>query len=909
MALGVIEIRNRATSFAYEWRNATSEMSDEQTFWNEFFEVFGISRKRTATFQYNVKKLGERRGRIDMFWPGVLLIEHKSAGESLDKAFTQALDYFPGIEEHELPRYILVCDFTRFHLYDLIEGTDIIFSLAELPSQVEVFGFMTGVVWTPPPENEKVSLAAAEKMEKLYQKMKSINYTGRKLKQYLVRLLFCLFADDTSIFSKNTFHELIADTKTDGSDLARTLADLFERLNTAEKDRLKIEDRLSAFPYINGDLFAEVLPMAAFDAEMRKLLLESCTFDWGFITPSIFGSMFQAAMDEDERSELGAHYTEESNILKAINPLFMDSLNAEFEEIKSNARKLKSFHDKLANLRFLDPACGTANFLIIAYRELRRLEVKILVALQKRITIDEEDKYQGITHAEEASKINVDQFYGIEVDELACEIARVGMWLMDHQCNMELSKTLGEYYVRLPLTKAAVIFHANALTTDWNEVCPAHELNYILGNPPFYGARLMTKEQKVDLVSVVVDPAGNPVKGSGNLDFVSAWYYKAAQLMLNNPKIRAALVSTNSITQGEQTAIVWKTLMEEYKIKIDFAYRTFIWTSAARGKAAVHCVIVGFSLEQLITKRRLFEDDIEKDVENINAYLIFAPDVFIENRKKPFCDVPLMIFGNMPNDGGNFLFNYDEKNAFITQEPNAAKWFRPFVGSYEFINNVSRWCLWLDGILSSELQKLPLVLERVNNVKQLRQDSTRDATKKLADYPTLFGEVRRFEGDYLLIPRVSSENREYIPIGFLTQKTIASDSTMILPGATLYHFGMLTSNVHMAWVRAVCGRLKSDYRYSAGIVYNNFPWPTPNDKQKQAIEVAAKVILEVREVHFVHGENLANIYTNMPPDLKKAHNKLDSAVKTAYGKGFASEAERVADLMERYQSLIMEKSS
>ncbi|MCL2364523.1 MAG: N-6 DNA methylase [Defluviitaleaceae bacterium] len=902
MALGITKIRSRATTFAHYWRSAKSEQGDTHTFWNEFFEVFGISRKRVATFEYNVKKLGERRGRIDMFWPGVLLIEQKSAGESLDKAFTQALDYFPGIEEHELPRYILVCDFARFHLYDLVQGTDIIFPLAELPARVEAFGFMTGVVWNIPPENEKVSLAAAEKMEKLYQKMMSINYTGRKLKQYLVRLLFCLFADHTSIFAKNAFAELIAETKPDGSDLARTLADLFERLNTPENERLKIEDRLSAFPYVNGDLFAEPLPMSAFDAEMRKLLLDSCSFDWGFITPSIFGSMFQAAMDENERSELGAHYTEESNILKAINPLFMDALNDEFEAIKNNPRKLKPFHDKLAGLRFLDPACGTANFLIIAYRELRRLEINVLVALLSSKSSD--GTFQGTLDVTEHSKINVDQFYGIEVDELACEIARVGMWLMDHQCNMELSKALGEYYVRLPLTKAAIIRHANALTVDWGDVCPAHALDYILGNPPFYGARLMTKEQKADLLAVIVDPTSKPVKGAGNLDFVSAWYYKAAQLMTRNPNIRAALVSTNSITQGEQTAIVWKTLMQDYKIKIDFAYRTFQWTSAARGKAAVHCVIVGFSHERVAAKRRLFEGEIEKEELHINAYLVPAPDVFIENRKKPICDVPLMVFGNMPNDGGNFLFNNEEKAEFIIKEPHAKKWFRPFIGSYEFINHVGRWCLWLDGMLSSELQKLPLVRERVNNVKRLRQESTREATRKLADYPTLFGEVRRFEGDYLLIPRVSSENRAYIPIGFLTQDTIASDSTMILPGATLYHFGILTSNVHMAWVRAVCGRLKSDYRYSAGIVYNNFPWPSPSDKQKQAIEAAAQVVLDVREVHFAKGENLANIYTHMPPDLMKAHNKLDTAVKVAYGKGFASEAERVADLMARYVELI-----
>lgn len=908
MALGITEIRSRATTFAHYWRNATSEQSDTQTFWNEFFEVFGISRKRVATFEFNVKKLGARRGRIDMFWPGVLLIEQKSAGESLEKAFAQALDYFPGIEEHDLPRYILVCDFARFHLYDLVEGSDIIFSLSELPANVEAFGFMTGVVWNAPPENEKVSIAAAEKMEKLYQKMNSINYTGRKLKQYLVRLLFCLFADDTSIFAKNTFGELIAETKADGSDLSRVLADLFDRLNTPENERLKIEDKLSGFPYINGDLFAEPLPLAAFDSEMRKLLLESCGFDWGFITPSIFGSMFQAAMDEDERSELGAHYTEESNILKAINPLFMDELNAEFETVKTNATKLKKFHDKLAGLRFLDPACGTANFLIIAYRELRRLEIKVLETLLKLKSRG--DTLQMTLDVTEFSKINVDQFYGIEIDELACEIARVGMWLMDHQCNMELSKALGEYYVRLPLTKAAVICNANALTIDWMEVCPANELNYILGNPPFYGARLMTKEQKADLVAVITDAEGKPVKGAGNLDFVSAWYYKAAQLMGQNPKIRAALVSTNSITQGEQTAIVWKTLMEDYDIEIDFAYRTFVWTSAAKGKAAVHCVIVGFSHDTMKTERKIFEGDLEIDASNINPYLVDAPNVFLENRKKPLCDVPHMGIGNKPIDDGNYLFTKEEMDAFVAIEPQAEKFFRLWYGSYEFINNCPRYCLWLGDCSPSELAKMPHSMKRVENVRKYRLASTSEGTRKIADKPRRFHVENMPISDFLLVPSVSSENRSRIPIGFMPKSVMASNLVLIVPNATLYHFGILTSDIHMAWVRTVCGRLKSDYRYSAGIVYNNFPWPTSTYKQRQIIEVAARGVLNARTLY--QNESLAALYNPalMPPELVNAHSTLDTAVKKAYGgKGFASEAERVADLMERYQDLCVERGA
>jgi len=904
MALGWSEIRSRATTFAYEWRNHGSERGDSQTFLNEFFEVFGISRKRVAVFEQKVKTIGGHAGFVDMLWKGVLLIEQKSAGKDLEKAYQQATEYFPGLTDDELPRFILVCNFERLHLYDLTEGTDTEFALEDLPSKVELFGFMTGVRWEKPPESEKVSVAAAEKMAKLHDSLKAINYTGRKLEQYLVRLLFCMFADHTGLFDRGIFRDLIAGTKPDGSDLAQVLADLFGRLNTPPEKRLKIEDKLSAFPYVNGDLFADTLPIAAFDSQMRKTLLDSCGFDWGFITPSIFGSMFQAAMSEEQRREMGAHYTEESNILKAINPLFMDDLNAEFELAKRNTKKLQAFHDKLASLKFLDPACGTGNFLIIAYRELRRLEIKVLKALHT-ISSASGTTIQMKMDVKEHSQINVDQFHGIEIDELACEVARVGMWLMDHLCNNELSKEFGGNYARLPLKKAAVICHDNALTVDWSSVCPAHELSYILGNPPFFGARLMSKEQKNDLESAITTPDGKPVKGAGNLDYVSAWYYKAAQLMRQNTNIRAALVSTNSITQGEQTALVWKTLIENYKIKIDFAYRTFNWTSAARGKAAVHCVIVGFSSDAVSTKRRIFDADLEITANNISPYLVDAPNVYIESRRKPLCNVPNMIFGSMANDGGHFLFTDEEKKVFLEKESNAEKWFRPFMGSDEFINNISRWCLWLKGISPMELQKLMFVRERVANVRKSRSESSREATRKLAEYPTLFGEIRQPDSDYLLVPSVSSENRVYIPIGFMQEDIIASNLVFVVPNATIYHFGILTSNVHMAWMRAVCGRLESRYRYSASIVYNNFPWPTPTDKQRLLVESSAQGILDARALFPT--ESLATLYdpTLMPPELAKAHKSLDNAVKNAYGgKGFASEAARVADLMEKYRKLI-----
>ncbi|MCL2852413.1 MAG: methylase [Defluviitaleaceae bacterium] len=909
MALGWSEIRSRAATFAYEWRNQGYEKGQSQTFWIEFFEVFGISQKRVAVFEKKVKKISGNEGFIDMLWKGVLLIEQKSAGKDLQKAHKQATEYFPGLTDDELPRYILVCNFERFHLYDLVEGSDIEFALAELPSKLELFGFMIGFTWNKPTESEKVSIAAAEKMAKLHDSLKSINYTGQKLEKYLVRLLFCLFADDTSIFDKSIFHDLIAGTKPDGSDLAQVLADLFGRLNTPPEARLKIEDKLSAFPYVNGDLFADPLPIAAFDSQMRKVLLESCGFDWGFITPSIFGSMFQAAMSDEQRREMGAHYTEESNILKAINPLFMDDLNSEFELAKVNKKKLQAFHDKLASLKFLDPACGTGNFLIIAYRELRRLEIKVLEAVHT-IESSQGTTIQMRLDVKAHSRINVDQFHGIEIDELACEIARVGMWLMDHQCNMELSKAFGGYYAHLPLTKAAVICNANALTIDWSAVCPVYELSYILGNPPFLGKSLMSKEQKADVEAVITEPNGKPVKGSGNLDYVSAWYYKSAQLMWNNPNIRTALVSTNSITQGEQTALVWKTLIEGYRIKIDFAYRTFRWTSAARGKAAVHCVIIGFSNDSILTKRRIFDEDLEIVANNVNPYLVDALNIFVERRTKPLCNVPVMVGGGKPSDGGHLILDEEERHALILAEPNAEKYIRRYYMGDDLINNIKRYCLWLVNCPPSELKSMPHVRARVERVRQMRLNSKKPATQAKSDTPMLFDEIREMKGDYYVaVPVVSSEHRKYIPIDFLSVDNIPGNKLFAICEIGLYEFGVLTSSIHMAWMRAVCGRLESRYSYSNTIVYNNFPWPEPNDKQRQAVEAAAQKVLDARAQY--PDESLATLYdpTLMPAELAKAHKALDNAVKNAYGgKGFATEAERVADLMERYMLLTLGKN-
>lgn len=909
MDLGWNEIRSRAIQFAYEWQGQGYEKGQSQSFWIEFFNVFGVSQKRVTTFEKKVKKIDGKDGFIDLLWKGVLLIEQKSVGKDLERAYKQARDYFHGLTDDELPRYVLVCNFAQFRLYDLMENTDIKFSLGDFPSKVELFGFMIGMAYKIDKNDEKVSTIAAEKMAMIHDRLKVIGYTGRDLEQYLVRLLFCLFADDTSIFDKNIFRDYIARTNIDGNDLAPALDMLFYVLNTPEEKRLAtLDERLRAFPYVNGGLFADRLTPAAFDSSMRKTLLECSMFDWGFISPSIFGSMFQAAMSPEHRRELGAHYTEESNILKVVNPLFMNELREGFRLVKSNKKKLEAFHEKLAGLKFMDPACGTGNFLIIAYREIRRLELDVLRAIYMVESASIGSTIQMTSNIEMRAKINVDQFYGIEIDEFACEIAKVGMWLMDHQCNMDLSREMGQYYIRLPLVKSAIIVHGNSLRIDWQDICPSYQLNYILGNPPFCGARLMNADQKQDMISVFMDNKGKAIKGAGNLDYVAAWYYKAAGYMLMG-KIQAAFVSTNSITQGEQVALLWGSLLNELYIVINFAYRTFVWTSAARGKAAVHCVIIGFSRMASMQPKQIFEGDTITIAKNISPYLVDASNVIVKSRSKPICNVLAMSFGNMPNDAGYFLFEKQEKDAFILNEPESKKWFKPFMGADNYINKTERWCLWLKDITPSELKNLPEVRKRVESVQKIRLASVRESTRKLGYTPALFGEIRQPIDSYIIIPRHSSENRKYIPIGFLPDTVIPADSSLIIPNATLYHFGVLTSNIHMAWVRVVCGRLKSDYRYSSGVVYNNFPWPDATDKQKEAIENAAQGVLDARAAF--PNESLANLYDPnlMPPELVKAHNKLDAVVKAAYGgKGFASESERVVFLMERYAELVKNES-
>lgn len=905
MPLSWNEIKDRALQFSHDWANERSEDAEAKSFLDAFFNVFGVTRRRVATFEQRVKKLDGRDGYIDMLWKGKLLVEQKSRGKDLDRAFRQATDYFPGLKERELPRYILVCDFERFRFYDLETDERYEFTLSEFVNHVHLFGFIAGYQTKAYREQDPVNIKAAERMGQLHDAMEALGYEGHALEVYLVRLLFCLFAEDTGIFEPDQFQGLIEDrTAEDGQDLGPWLATLFEVLNTPPDKRMRgLDEQLAAFPYINGNLFAEHLFTAPFDRRARDMLLECCGLDWGAISPAIFGSLFQNVMDSQgaaRRRQLGAHYTTEKNILKLIEPLFMDELRAEFEQVKRDKRKLFAFQQKIARLKFLDPACGCGNFLVVAYRELRMLEMDILRALysQKR---GESSFSVGV---EFNVLCNVDQFYGIEIEEFPAQIAKTALWLMDHQMNMKVSMEFGTYFVRLPLSQSATIVHGNALQLDWREIVPPSKLNYILGNPPFIGSKYMSDAQRAQVAAIF-----HGIKGAGILDFVAPWYRKATEFMEGNRAIKTAFVSTNSITQGEQVGALWPDLLNR-GVHIHFAHRTFQWSSEAKGKAAVHCVIIGFALRDSVSKKIFHYESIQSDAHeaaatNINPYLIDAPNIVLETRTTSLCMVPKIGIGNKPIDGGNYLFTAEEKATFIKQEPNAERYFRRWIGSDEFINGYERFCLWLGECPPDVLRNMPHSMKRVETVRRFRLASKSAPTRKLADTPTRFHVENIPDSSYLVIPEVSSERRLYIPIGFIEPETLSSNLVKIVANATLYHFGVLSSAMHMAWVRSVCGRLKSDYRYSAGIVYNNFPWPDPTAAQRKKIETAAQAVLDARAAY--HNSSLADLYDphTMPPDLVKAHRKLDAAVDAAYSKRkFSGDSDRVALLFERYQTLV-----
>lgn len=908
MPLSWNEIRSRAHKFSLRMAGDESERAESQTFWNEFFAVFGIDRKRVAVFEKQVQltRAGEKlkQGRIDAFWKGILLIEHKSRGQDLNRAFAQATDYFEGLPDRDLPRYILVSDFERFRLSDLEEGTEVEFRLPDLHKHIKHFAFIAGYrIQVIQPQNP-VNIKAAERMGRLHDRLKASGYTGHPLEVLLVRLLFSLFAEDTGIFQPaGSFRAWLEEcTGPDGADLGAHLAQFFQVLNTPEDKRsANLVDQLAAFPYINGKLFEEALPIAAFDATMREALLDCCALDWAVISPAIFGALFQSIMDDKARRNLGAHYTSEENILKLIKPLFLDALWEEFRRVSNNKNKLFDFHKKLRTLTFFDPACGCGNFLVIAYRELRTLELELLRTVHAGPGSRFLDIHQEI-------RVDVDQFFGIEIEEFPAQIAQVAMWLMDHQMNVRVSEDFGMYFARIPLKSTPHIHHANSLKTDWDSVLPAEHASFVFGNPPFVGAMVMSDSQREDMALVFGD-----LKGYGVLDYVSAWYWKAANY-IQDTHIRVAFVSTSSITQGEQVGLLWLPLSGRFGIRIHFAHRTFRWSNEARGVAAVHCVIIGFGIDDPV-ERTIYEyDQIDGEphavsAANINAYLVDAPDVFLSNRSDPVCPVPAMRFGSMPRDGGHLILSPEEKAELLASEPQIAPYVLRYTGSQEFLNVGERYCLWLVNAPPQLIASCPMTRERLQRVRDFRSASKAESTQRFAATPGLFCQIAQPASNYLLVPGVSSERRHFIPIGFMPPSVVASNLVFVVPDATLLHFGVLSSTMHNAWVRYTCGRLKSDFRYSKDIVYNNFPWPDqPGDTQREKIEAAAQTVLDVRAQF--PGASLADLYDplTMPPALVKAHQVLDVMVDATYGKkGFKNDAERVSflfDLYLRYTTLL-----
>lgn len=898
MSLNWNEIRERAIAFSKEWEFEGREEAEAKSFLTDFFQVFGINRRKFATFEHKVKKLNDKDGYIDLLWKGNILVEMKSRGQDLVKAYRQAIEYTYNLPQTELPKIIMVCDFENFHVYDLETSDFHKFTLKDLSQNVQCFGFLLGYQKRTYKEQDPVNIFAAEKMGKLHDSLENIGYTGHALEVYLVRLLFCLFAEDTSIFNKQQFQDYIEQrTSEDGSDLAAKLTELFYILNTSESQRLKnLDEQLSEFPYVNGKLFEEILPPASFNSTMRKALLECCLLDWSKISPAIFGSMFQSVMNPAERRNLGAHYTSEKNILKLIKPLFLDGLWVEFKKVSNSKTKLLEFHKKLASLKFLDPACGCGNFLVITYRELRLLELEILRVLYKRGS-----QVQGVLDLKEIIFLNVGMMYGIEYEEFPARIAEVAMWLIDHQMNQIIGAEFGQNIPLIPLKSSANIKNADALDLDWEEYLPKNQLSYILGNPPFIGSKIMNSVQRTSVTNEF-----NNIPGSGVLDYVTAWYSKAARY-IQNTNIEVGFVSTNSIVQCEQTSIMWGYLLQKYNIVINFAHRTFRWSNEAKGNAAVYCIIVGFSTFDRKEKLIFDYEDIKGEpheikATQINPYLVDAPNILIGKRTKPLCSVPKMAFGNMPLDGGNLLLTDEEKAEFLKDEPQAEKFIFPLISAYEFLNGKKRWCLWLVDAQPHELKALPRVMKRVQAVKEFRLNSVAPSTQKFADTPTLFRDRNNPES-YILIPSTSSENRKYIPMGFFTKDYIANNSCHIIPNGELYHFAILTSQMHMTWVRYICGRLKSDYRYSKDIVYNNFPWPEkPAKKEIAKIEDAAAAVLQARADF--PDSSLADLYDplTMPPRLVNAHKKLDKAIDEAYStRTFSSDGERMEFLFKLYQ--------
>ena len=910
--------RNAAAAFARKWEGRGYEKGESQIFWTELLtEVMGVE-DPSQFIRFEQQAQLDHTSFIDGMIPAThVMIEQKSLGKDLRQAikqsdgslltpFQQAQRYSAVLPYSERPRWIVTCNFAEFDVYDMEnpKGEPSRILLKDLEREYYRLLFLVEQQSLHLQREMEVSMKAGEIVGKLYdafidQYDADDPLSLRYLNILCVRLVFCLYAEDAGIFGKHDqFHDYLApfDTFSMRSELLR----LFEMLNTpADKRSRYVRPDLAAFPYTNGGLFAEEIDVPQFTDELRNTLLQhaSLDFDWSEISPTIFGGVFESTLNPETRRSGGMHYTSIENIHKVIDPLFYNELRSAFDDckeepnVKKRMLRLHALQDRMATLRFFDPACGSGNFLTETYLSLRRLENEIIKQIY---SVEQLDAFEN------PIKVSIHQFYGIEINDFAVTVATTALWISEAQMMAETEKIIHHDIDFLPLKSYANIHEGNSLRIDWESVCPKEKLSYIIGNPPFVGYSLQSKEQKADLLCVFVDEKGKPFKTAGKIDYVAAWYYKAAQMM-QGTRIRAALVSTNSITQGEQVAAIWKPLKEMFGTHIDFAYRTFRWDSEASLKAHVHCVIVGFSDTPNDKTKLLFDNGQVSEVENINGYLTNAPDVFIQSSSKPKdSSVPNMTTGNRPADGGHLIIEEEDYDEFILREPNAKPYIKKLLGSSEFINNKKRWCLWLIEATPHQLKAMPLVMNRVQLCKEDRESSSDAGRRKLADTPTLFRETNN-PTDYIAVPKVSSERRRYVPMGFLHDDTIPTDLLFIIPSATLYHFAILESNVHMAWMRAVCGRLKSDYRYSKDIVYNNFPWPSPTPEQKARIAEAAQAILDARALY--PDSSLAELYdpTLMPKELLQAHRQNDRLVMAAYGFGAKmTESECVAELFRRY---------
>lgn len=900
MSVSWATIRNNAIAFQDRWKNSSgNERSDAQTFLYELLrDVYGVDPRRVGTFEKKVHPTSNTNGYIDMLWPGRILIEMKSRGKSLDKAHEQARKYAFSIENDEdLPEFIMVCNFDNIRLYNLLTNQQFEFQTSSLSENVQLLSILTDqATQLDLVVDKELNTTAAYKMARLHDKLKANRYDGHQLEVYLVRILFCLFADHTGIFFKRQFYKYVLDSKADGSDLAGRMTTLFEVLNTPNTERMpNLPGELANFPYVNGGLFQEPLRSASFDEQMYGLLIECCEFDWSTISPAIFGAMFQSVMDPDKRTSLGEQYTPQYIIKKVLKPLFIDDLYAEFEHCKGNAISLDAFHQKIATMKFLDPACGCGNFLIVAYGLLRKLEIEVL---RTKYPLNEMIPHN--VDFDQLVKVNVNQFYGIEIEEFPCIIAQAGMWLIDHKMNNEVAQEFGRPFCRIPLSAHANICQRNALTEDWSTIVPNSEVNYIFGNPPFYGCKKMKPAQRQEVRSVF-DNCPN----AGLLDYVSAWFMCAAKYM-DGTRIKAAFVATNSIIQGEQVAVLWKPLFEQHGIQLNFGYRPFKWSNEAQDVAMVHCVILGFQAFADEREKQIYAaDGSVESVSVLNPYLDGIPEItLIGRREHPISNVPEISTGNKPIDNGNYLFTKADKDAFVAEEPLSASLFHCWYGSEEFLQKKPRYCLLVKDCPPDQLVHMPHVQERINNVRQYRLRSTDAGTRRLSEFPKQFHITNIPNVDYLLIPEVSSEKREYIPMGFMTPDNLTSNLAKLMPNASMYHFGILTSRMHMVWVRAIGGRLEERYRYSIKIIYNNFPWPTVTTKQRQRVEELAQQIIAVRNQYpTCTYKQLYGIET-MPDDLRVAHHELDKYVAKLYGLSInATDKDCLVELLHRYNEL------